>query len=134
MRSFLSMSLGVGLAALGAGCFSERVTDGTSAITPDVQCNIPLSVIDSGNVIIAIRNFTFAPDSVAVRPGQAVTWVNCEGDGTLHTATSDGGTWDSGDIVPGAHFSYKFPIATSPAEFTYHCTPHPSMVAKVVLQ
>lgn len=133
MRALLLTSVGVGLAVFGAGCFSERLTGDNSAITPDVQCNIPLSVIDSGNVIVAIRNFTFTPDSVRIQPGQTVTWVNCESDGTVHTSTSNGTGWDSGDIIPGTHYSHTFPTATG-SPFVYHCTPHPEMIAQVVVQ
>jgi len=133
MRS-LRQRLLVSLAVAGAACFSERVGGSNSAITPGQDCRIPLSVIDSGHVVVAIRGFAFAPDSVAVRPGTTVTWINCEDAGTEpHTTTSDASAWDSPDLVPGARYSHTFPSATG-SPFTYHCKPHPYMVGKVIVQ
>ena len=133
MRTLLLFGAGVGFAALGAGCFSERA--GTNSIvTPDLECSIPISAIQSGHTIIAVRDFTFQPDSVAVAPGTTVTWVNCEDQGTEpHTTTGDAGGWDSGLLSPGASFSHTFATATG-SPFTYHCEPHPFMVGKVVVQ
>ena len=120
-----------GLAALG--CFSERgsgpVVSGTAA------CRVPVTVIDSMHYIIAIRNFAFHPDSIAVPVGATVTWVNCEDAGVeAHTTTSDTtGIWDSPLLIPGARFSRSFPTS---GVFPYHCIPHLDlgMVGKLVVQ
>jgi plastocyanin len=45
--------------------------------------------------------------------------------------TSDTGAFDSGSLAPGAKFSFTFQTRGS---FPYHCTPHPGMVATVVVQ
>jgi plastocyanin len=71
----------------------------------------------------------FAPNPITVGVGGSVTWTN--NDNTSHNATANDGTWNSGNIAPGASFTRSFPTAGS---FPYHCTIHPGMVATVVVQ
>jgi plastocyanin len=94
---------------------------------------VPVTVIDSMHFLVAIRDFEFHPDSLAAPAGATVTWVNCEDVGQEpHTTTSDTtGVWDSPDLNPGARFSHTFP---TPGTFPYHCTPHPFMLGKIVVQ
>jgi plastocyanin len=121
---------GLGLAATAA-CFSERA--GGPIVAGAAECRVPVSVIDSMHVVVAIRNFAFVPDSIAVPVGATVTWVNCEDAGhDPHTTTSDtSGVWESPELNSGGRFSHRF--ATSGA-FPYHCTPHDFMRAKIVVQ
>ncbi len=129
--------LTVGLVAIGCAavvaCFSERGS--APVVTAVVECRVPVTVIDSMHFIVAMRDFAFHPDSIAVPPRATVTWVNCEDVGVEpHTTTSDTtGIWDSSDLIPGARFSHRFPAA---GVFPYHCTPHKSigMVGKIVVQ
>ena len=126
--------LSVGLFALGAiaaaACFSERGSG--PAVTGAAECRVPVTVIDSMHYIIAIRDFAFHPDSLKVPPGATVTWVNCEDVGQEpHTTTSDSSVWNSPDLTSGSRFSHTFPAAGG---FPYHCTPHPFMTGKVVVQ
>jgi len=116
-----------GLAVLA--CFSER---GAGPVNTAAECRVPVTVIDSMHYIVAIRNFAFHPDSLAVRAGATVTWVNCEDVGQEpHTTTSDSSVWNSPDLSTGARFSHTFPAA---GRFPYHCTPHPFMLGKIVVQ
>jgi plastocyanin len=116
--------------AIAIACFSERgAGPGTSSAG---ECSVPISVIDSMHYIVAIRDFAFQPDSISVPAGATVTWVNCEQFGVEpHTTTSDGAVWDSPDINPGQRFSHTFPAQGS---FPFHCTPHPFMLGKVVVE
>ena len=110
-------------------CFSER---GSGPVAGPAECRVPVSVIDSLHFIVAIRNFAFHPDSIAVPAGATVTWVNCEDVGQEpHTTTSDNAVWNSSDLNPGQRFSHTF--ATTGA-FPYHCTPHPFMLGKIIVQ
>ena len=77
----------------------------------------------------ALTTTAYAPNPVTVPVGGTVTWTN--GDTITHTSTGDGGTWDSGNIAPGATFSRTFSTAGS---FRYHCTIHPGMVGTVNVQ
>jgi plastocyanin len=129
MKARLAVCAGV-VCAVAIACFSERgAGPGTSSAA---ECSVPVSVIDSMHYIVAIRDLSFQPDSIKVPPGATVTWVNCEQFGVEpHTTTSDGAVWDSPDINPGQRFSHTFPAQGS---FPYHCTPHPFMLGKVVVE
>ncbi len=49
----------------------------------------------------------------------------------MHTVTADDGSWDSGDVQPGATWRRTF---DRPGTYPYHCTPHPFMQAVVVVE
>ncbi len=116
--------------AIALACFSDRSAG--PGTTTSAECRVPVTVIDSMHYIIAIRDFGFHPDSLAVPRGATVTWINCEDAGTEpHTTTSDAAVWNSPDLNPGNRFSHTFPAQGG---FPYHCTPHPFMTGKVVVQ
>ena len=129
-RKALTLLTGcIGAGAIVLACFSDRSAGPT---TISAECRVPVTVIDSLHYLIAIRAFAFHPDSLSVPPGATVTWINCEDSGTEpHTTTSDGGVWNSPELNPGNRFSHKFPAQGA---FPYHCTPHPFMTGKVVVQ
>jgi plastocyanin len=117
-------------ASLVVACFSDRSTGTTTRGA--AECQVPVSVIDSMHFIVAIRDFAFQPDSIHVPLGATVTWVNCEiPPQEPHTTTSDSGVWGSPDLIPGARFSHTFVAAGA---YPYHCTPHPFMLGKVIVQ
>jgi plastocyanin len=118
------------VAFAAAACFSERGAG--PVVSGAAECRVPVTVIDSLHILIAIRNFAFVPDSIVVPVGATVTWVNCEDVGVEpHTTTSDTpGIWDSSDLSPGARFSHRFPAAGA---FPYHCTPHESFMKGAVI-
>ena len=63
---------------------------------------------------------SYSPNPAAVRVGQTVAWNN--GDGVEHTATADGGSFDTGGIAPGGTSN---PIVMARAgSFPYHCSIH----------
>ena len=71
----------------------------------------------------------FSPKPIQVTVGSTVTWTNATA--PVHTATSDSGAWDTGNITPGATSSaVSFPTAGT---FAYHCAIHPSMTGSVVV-
>jgi plastocyanin len=124
----------VGVLALGGlaavACFSERGAG--PSVNTAAECRVPVTVIDSTNFIIAIRDFAFRPDSIMVPVGATVTWVNCEpAIIEPHTTTSDSPGWSSPQFSAGERFSRRFDSA---GVFSYHCEPHPFMVGKVVVQ
>jgi len=111
-------------------CFSDRGAG--PAVNTAAECRVPVTVIDSMHYLVAIRNFAFHPDSLAVPTGATVTWVNCEDVGQEpHTTTSDNAVWNSPDLNPGQRFSHTFATAGA---FPYHCTPHPFMLGKIIVQ
>ncbi|HEX6524600.1 MAG TPA: cupredoxin domain-containing protein [Streptosporangiaceae bacterium] len=77
---------------------------------------------------VVIHNFAFGPQVVTIKAGTTVHWTNS--DTEAHTVTSDTGAFDSKVLQPGAGYSYTF---TKPGTYSYHCTIHPFMTAKVVV-
>jgi plastocyanin len=120
MLAILGMTAG-----FAAGCFSER--EATAPI--EGVCSLPVGEGVPGSTLVVIRGFAFTPADVRVRPGERVTWVNCDTD--IHTSTADAGQWTSPVLAPGDGFTQTF--ATT-GEFPYHCDPHPFMTARVVVE
>jgi len=50
--------------AIALACFSERGSGPT--VNTATECRVPVTVIDSMHYIVAIRDFAFHPDSLAV--------------------------------------------------------------------
>jgi len=79
---------------------------------------------------VKIDNFTFAPPTLTVAVGTTVKWVNR--DDIPHTVVSeDKSTFKSKALDTDDSFSYTFTI---PGTYSYFCSIHPKMVAKVVVQ
>jgi plastocyanin len=78
---------------------------------------------------VMIRDFEFDPTSITVAVGSTVSWTN---DGlSVHTVTADDGSFDSKAIAPGTTFEMTF---DTPGTYAYHCVPHPSMTATVIVE
>ena len=78
---------------------------------------------------VVIRGFAFAPPSVTIAPGEAITWQNL--DAVTHTATSDTGAFaDTGAIATGASKTVTFANAGT---YPYHCAIHPEMLGTVTV-
>ena len=71
---------------------------------------------------------SYSPNPVEIAAGDTVTWVN--DDSTVHTATANDGTFDSGILSRGDTFSFTF---DSEGEYPYFCDVHPNMVGTVVV-
>ena len=85
-----------------------------------------------GSTIVVIRDFTFSPAQVRVRPGTKVTWVNCGPTGDdAHTSTSDTNVWSSALLPPGSTYTREF---AGVGAFPYHCQPHPGMRGTVTVE
>jgi len=76
---------------------------------------------------VSIKNMSFSPQSLRVNINATVTWVN--DDNITHTVTADDGSFDSGDILPGAKFMYTF---SNTGTYNYHCTYHLSMTGTII--
>ena len=97
------------------------------------------SIIENSNSVInsapatkevTIIDFGFMPKVLTIKAGDTVVWTNS--DTTSHTITSDSGTeLDSETLAVGQTYSHTFNTAGS---FSYHCTIHPLMKAKIVVK
>ena len=120
----LILALGAAAGVL-EGCFSSHeATTATSG-----TCSIQLGEGVPGSTVVVIKNFAFGPAELHVRVGESVTWLNCDQDS--HTSTPDGGQWNSPLLAPGDGFTQTF---TAVGEFPYHCTPHPFMTGRVIVE
>lgn len=68
----------------------------------------------------------FRPADLVVEAGTTIVWRN--NGKSAHTVTADDGSFDSGEIQPGATWKQRFDV---PGAFAYHCTPHPWMKASI---
>jgi plastocyanin len=75
-----------------------------------------------------IKGSAFTPSSITITAGTTITWTNK--DGIVHTVTSDNGLFDSGNLTVNSTFPRQF---NTPGTYPYHCTPHPSMTATVIV-
>lgn len=98
-----------------------------SSMSP-MKSNPPVNLVVPANTVIISGN-SFNPGTLTTTVGQKITWTN--NDSYAHTVTSDNGLFDSGNILAGSSFSYIF---TKTGTYTYHCTIHPFMTAKVVVK
>jgi plastocyanin len=78
------------------------------------------------DIAVDIVGSEYQTESVTVHPGNSVFWYNR--DGIAHTATSDTGGWDTGEIAPGGNESVRFDEL---GDFPYHCVYHPDMQGTV---
>jgi plastocyanin len=79
---------------------------------------------------VTIDNFSFAPTALTVAAGTAVTWVNH--DDIPHTVVSDDKiTFKSHALDTDEKFTFTF---AKPGTYTYFCSLHPKMTAKVIVQ
>lgn len=129
-RRLVALPLVALLAAAGvAGCFSDRVNvlepEPGGGPTGQQLC----SGLPSEPNVVRIRDYQYSPATLTVAPGTEVTFVNCDSD--AHTATSTGGSWDSGLMTQNV--VYKRTFAAS-GRFDYLCSPHPFMTGAVVVE
>ena len=84
----------------------------------------PATPVPAANVTITIVGMngsnSYSPNPGTVKVGQTVAWRNA--DALPHTATADGGGFDTGTIAAGATSN---PITmTTAGTFPYHCAIH----------
>jgi len=76
---------------------------------------------------VSITEFMFTPSRISgLHVGDTVMWTN--NGGVTHTTTAKGGVWDSGNLAPGASFSFTF---TTSGIFKYRCQIHHQMTGGI---
>ena len=102
---------------LGGGMMGRA---GNSAQTPFVA---------EGDVTVEMRGFEYFPRDLTIKAGASVTWTNY--DNVPHNATDDDKSWETETLHGDDSGSLTFPDA---GEYTYYCTIHPSMKAKLAVR
>jgi plastocyanin len=78
---------------------------------------------------VFIQNHAFNPSTITVAVNTTIKWTNK--DPAVHTVTSDDGSFgSSGSLATNETFSFLF---TTAGTYKYHCTPHPTMTATVIV-
>ncbi len=85
--------------------------------------------VSAGATVVRIANLSFNASELRVRAGTRVRWVNA--DQVQHSVTAEDGAFDSGLIDPGQSFERVF---DRPGTYAYHCTPHPFMHGRVIVE
>ncbi|MEM3685096.1 MAG: cupredoxin domain-containing protein [Conexivisphaerales archaeon] len=125
------------VAIIGASLALEQQTKMKTTTPPSastVQVVIPAGAgvpPSNWNGSHIISNQYYSPDVIVVIIGvnNTVQWVNH--DSIAHTVTSVNGVFDSGNMQPGATFTYTF---TEPGTYEYYCVYHFWMAGKVIVK
>lgn len=142
MKTSKTLASGLCAAALIfglAGCGSSDDDESSSeATTTTAAASGSTSTTASGTatantVVVNAENFKFAPETITVKVGTTVKWVNK--DSVLHTVTSGAdrkadGKFDGNIASSGSEFSYTF---SAPGTYEYYCKPHANMNGTVVV-
>jgi plastocyanin len=75
------------------------------------------------------QSWGYAPSELTARVGDTVAWTNTGS--TQHTATGDGGEFDSGNLDPGGTYSFTL---QDEGTLVFHCEPHPWMTGTIVVR
>lgn len=115
-----------------SGCLGpETPGTGNTSGTPNSSDNTSRNPLDgSGNpseITVHIRNFAFDPQTVTIKAGETVTWVN--DDSVSHDIKI--GDFTSPVFDQGKSFSRKFDTT---GQYDYSCGIHPNMKGKVVVE
>ena len=78
---------------------------------------------------VKIDNFTFVPQTLTIKPGTTVTWIN--EDDIPHTVASTGKEFRSKALDTDDKFSFTF---TTAGTFEYFCSLHPHMRGTIVVE
>jgi hypothetical protein len=73
-----------------------------------------------------MADFLFRPGSLSISGGTSVVFRNVGA--ALHTATAQGGAWDTGFLQPGGSVALRFDV---PGTYAYTCVIHPAMVGTI---
>lgn len=106
------------------------IMTGCGGSTPPTAPGATVSA-SSAPIAIAIRNFAFGPQSITVHVGTTVSWTNQDPQPTQHTATADGGAFNTGSLAPGDSGAFTF---TTPGRYAYHCAIHNYMTGVIVVE
>jgi len=107
---------------------SRRTLLSLSAALP-VATLVALPALAATAHKVEIRNREFTPRKITIKAGDSVTWKNS--DSVVHTATDQGGGWDTGSLRRGKSATLTF---DRPGTYNYVCTFHSGMIGKVVVK
>lgn len=113
----LVLSLGLVLALGGGAALAQTGSPAPSAAPSPAPA------------VVHIKNFAYVPDTVTIRPGQSVRFI--EDDETPHTVTATDHSYDSGNLNQKDRWTHTF---TKEGTYTYFCAYHPYMKGTVIVK
>jgi plastocyanin len=81
------------------------------------------------NAVVTIDNFSFTPQTLTVKVGTRVTWTNH--DDIPHAIMSEDAEFHSKALDTDDSFSFT---PTKAGTYSYFCSLHPKMTAKIVVE
>ncbi len=82
--------------------------------------------VKSGQVSVAIDNFSYTPSTLTVKVGSTITVTNMES--VEHTLSADNGSFNTGTLNKGKSTHFKL---TKPGVYSFHCEFHPFMKGSI---
>jgi plastocyanin len=114
------------ISAVLAACGSSAAGTSTPAASSGVS--LTQEATQTGVAVVKMINFSYSPAELTIPAGTTVQWTN--EDSVQHTVTADDGSFDSKQMNFGDVFSYTF---KTPGTYTYKCTDHIAMIAKIIV-
>lgn len=108
-----------------AGMESHNSGNGQASSSSDQSAAVSTTQVE-------IKDYAFGPATIKVKVGDTVTWTNQDSD--RHDVVDDDSSADgpkSDLLSKGESYSFTFKKAGT---FNYHCSPHPYMKAKVIVE
>lgn len=117
----------VGIILLGSACAPSPELPATPVPTARPSAT-PTATPTSQIVEVRIKNISFQPTDVTMGVGTTIHWIH--EDGVPHTTTSNTRIWQSGTMVEGDSFQFKF---AEPGVYNYFCEFHAGMEGTITV-
>lgn len=121
--------------ALGGAVAVAPVLGGNSALaqsavpSPAASASTAVSPAPAAVTVVHIKNFKYDPESVTIRPGGVVRFV--EDDDTPHTVTASDRSYDSGNLDKGQSWTHTY---AKEGTYKYFCAYHTYMTGIVTVK
>ena len=113
---------------LGAACGGGDSATTTTA-APGSGTSSSSGGAGGDEVQVIMTNISYDPETVTIKVGDTVTWVN--EDAPQHDVVADNGEFKSDLFDKGGTFSFTF---TEAGTYPYHCSVHSGMKGTVIVQ
>ena len=124
MRSLFATGCGaLGLLLVTVSCGGSSYNSGGN---PSGPSGPPAADVTTISIVGSDGSQAFNPNPATPSASRNIVWRN--GDGLVHRIMANDGTFDTGNIAPGAT-SVSVPIPA--AGVRYHCSLHPTMVGGI---
>lgn len=122
------------LAALAIAAFGATGAFAADKVTVPSETAIAAADVPADAVIVNINKMKYETPEITIKAGQTVTWINLEA--MPHNVDFVKGVVGENELKgamlkKGQAFSVTFNEAGS---YDYHCTPHPFMRGKVIVE